>query len=88
MIPAKRERLRITLDLAGVPDDAPARRMIARPVFEEDLDHPLRLDDCERCGAVDWRDCVCDPCAPRTAPTPTAIQRSRALRLVRAELAK
>ncbi|MGC4088409.1 MAG: hypothetical protein QM756_11035 [Polyangiaceae bacterium] len=26
-----------------------------------DLENPLRVDNCELCGAVHWRDCVCDP---------------------------
>jgi hypothetical protein len=88
VISAQRESLRIKLDQAGTPDDAPARRMLARadPVFAYDLDHRLRVDNCEVCGAIHWRDCVCDPSAPRAAPTPAQIDRSRALRLVRAEL--
>jgi hypothetical protein len=26
-----------------------------------DLDHPLALDCCDGCGAIDWKDCVCYP---------------------------
>jgi len=84
--PVRREALRLVLDQAGVPEDALARKMIARPVFAFDLDNPLRLDDCEVCGAVDWRDCACDPTTPRASPTPAAVERSRASRLVQAEL--
>jgi len=86
MSPARRESLRIVLDQARVPDDALVRKMIARPVFAFDLENPLRLDDCEVCGAVHWRDCTCDPTAQRASPTPAAVERSRASRLVQAEL--
>ena len=52
----------------------------------DDLDHSLRLDNCEACGAIDWKDCVCSPDA-RAHRTPTAaeLERSRAERLSQAE---
>ena len=83
---ALRESTRAFLNEIQTPHDAPARRRLERSSFAHDLDNPLRCDDCEQCGAIHWRDCVCDPCAPRTAPTPQAVQRSRDLRLVRAEI--
>jgi hypothetical protein len=51
----------------------------------EDLDHPLRVDDCPRCLAIHWRDCICDPSRPRHVPTDDEIRRARAERLTRAE---
>ena len=60
-------------------------RCAARPVFEYDLDNPLRIDNCETCGALNWRECVCDPSAPRPKPTLEQIERSRDARLSRAE---
>jgi hypothetical protein len=53
-----------------------------------DLDNPLRFDDCERCGAIDWRDCICDPRRPNRQPTPAEIERKRQSRLARAEFEK
>ncbi|MEI9951636.1 MAG: hypothetical protein WDO74_22315 [Pseudomonadota bacterium] len=88
MMPALRESVRAFLDEIDTPHNAPARRMLERSSLAYDLDHPLRLDNCERCGAIDWRDCCCDPCAPRTAPTPQAVNQSRALRLLRAEVSR
>ncbi|HKY37221.1 MAG TPA: hypothetical protein VJN18_14860 [Polyangiaceae bacterium] len=32
--------------------------------FSYDLDHPLRTDDCERCGFA-WQSCVCNANAVR-----------------------
>lgn len=88
MSPAHRESTRAFLNEIGTPHDAPARRMLERTSFGFDLDHPLRVDNCEVCGAIDWRDCCCDPCAPRSAPTPQAVNQSRALRLLRAEVGR
>jgi hypothetical protein len=51
-----------------------------------DLDNPLRVDDCERCGAVHWRDCVCDPDQVHRQPTHAEIERARASLLTRAEI--
>lgn len=50
-----------------------------------DLDHRLRIDDCDHCGAIHWRDCVCDPRRPRHVPTADEIERARRARLTRAE---
>jgi hypothetical protein len=50
-----------------------------------DLDSPLRVDDCERCGAVDWRDCVCDASRPHRQPTPDELELAREERLSLAE---
>ena len=50
-----------------------------------DFDNPLRVDDCERCGAIDWRDCICDPSRPNRQPTAAEIEAARARRLTRAE---
>ena len=82
---ALRECARAFMNEIGTPHDAPARRMLERSSFAFDLENPLRVDNCEVCGAIHWRDCCCDPCAQRAAPTPAAIERSRALRLVRVE---
>lgn len=54
-------------------------------ITPEDLDTPLRVDDCERCGAIHWRDCVCDPSRPRFVPTPKQVEESRDERLTKAE---
>lgn len=86
MSPARRASARAFLDEIGAPEHALARKLIAQPTFAFDLDNPLRLDNCEVCGAIHWRDCVCDLSAPRSAPTPRAVERARSLRLVRAEL--
>jgi hypothetical protein len=51
----------------------------------EDFDNPLRLDCCDRCGAVHWGDCVCDPARPYRQPTPAEIEHARTARLTRAE---
>jgi hypothetical protein len=53
-----------------------------------DLDNPLRVDNCDRCGAIHWRDCRCDPTHPRTPPTPEQIEAARRERLARAERAR
>jgi hypothetical protein len=50
-----------------------------------DLDHPLPIDDCPRCGAVHWRDCCCDPRRPQRVPTPDEVEAARRERLTRAE---
>jgi hypothetical protein len=50
-----------------------------------DLGNPLRLDSCDRCGAVDWRACICDAARPRRQPTPEEIERAREARLTRVE---
>jgi hypothetical protein len=86
MSPALREGARAFFNEIGTPHDAPARRMLERSSFGFDLENPLRVDNCEICGAVCWRDCVCNPNTPRSAPTPEAVERARALRLMRAEL--
>jgi hypothetical protein len=52
-----------------------------------DLDNPLRLDNCDRCDAVYWRDCICDSSRPNHQPTAAEIERSRQQRLTRAERA-
>ncbi|MEO8905515.1 MAG: hypothetical protein ABI488_23610 [Polyangiaceae bacterium] len=85
MKPAERESVRAVLDQTRTPDNALARRLLARPVFEFDLDNPLRVDDCERCGSVHWRDCICDPSLQRGTPTDAEIEKGRAERLTRAE---
>jgi hypothetical protein len=51
----------------------------------EDLDNPLRVDDCEECGAVHWRDCVCDPSRPRRRPSLAELDAARRERLTRSE---
>jgi hypothetical protein len=53
---------------------------------DEDLDNPLRVDNCEMCGAVHWADCVCSPESPHRVPTDQEIEAARKARLVRAEL--
>lgn len=52
-----------------------------------DLDNPLRVDNCDGCGAIHWRDCVCSPTEERAVPSPTpaAVEASRRERLTRAE---
>ena len=50
-----------------------------------DLDTPLRVDDCPRCLAVHWRDCICDPDNPRRVPTDAEVEAAREQRLTRAE---
>lgn len=82
MSPAARTRLQLELDQARTPADAPARKLVALACGFES---PLRTDDCERCGAIDWRDCVCDPARPYRTPTPAEIERAREARLTRAE---
>ena len=52
----------------------------------EDLDQRLSVDDCEMCGAVDWKDCVCVPAPQRRAPTAVEIERGRSSRLSRREI--
>ena len=86
MKPAIRESVRAFLNETRTPDDAPARRLLERTSLVHDLDHRLRVDDCEQCGAIHWRDCVCDPSAPRRAPTPDQVEQARVLRLMRTEL--
>lgn len=49
-----------------------------------DLDHPLRVDDCEVCGAVHWRDCTCTP-GVRREPTAEEVEFAREERLSRLE---
>jgi hypothetical protein len=49
-----------------------------------DLDHPLRLDNCQKCGVVHWRDCVCTP-GVRREPTAEEIETGREERLSLAE---
>lgn len=51
----------------------------------EDLENPLRVDDCARCGAVHWRDCICDPSRPHQVPTPDELEAARDERLSQAE---
>ena len=51
----------------------------------EDLDHPLPLDGCERCGAIDWVDCICSAARPFRQPTSAEIEAAREARLTRAE---
>lgn len=87
MSPADRETVRLVLDQANTPQDALARRILARPVFEYELDNPLRVDDCEICGAIHWRDCVCQPGAPVADPPLDRLERARDERLTRAERA-
>ncbi len=53
---------------------------------EYDLENPLRVDCCDVCDAVNWRECVCDPSRPRHKPTDAELERSRRARLTRAEL--
>jgi hypothetical protein len=53
-----------------------------------DLDQPLRVDDCVRCGAIDWRDCSCDPSRPNRQPTPAELEAARQARLTRTEREK
>jgi hypothetical protein len=50
-----------------------------------DLDNPLRVDDCEVCGAIHWRDCVCSPGSARREPTDLEIELARDGRLSRPE---
>jgi hypothetical protein len=52
-----------------------------------DLDNPLRVDDCQRCGATHWRDCICDSRYPNRQPTAAEIETARQARLTRAERA-
>lgn len=52
-----------------------------------DLDHPLKLDSCDRCGAANWRECMCDCSRPYRQPTPAELESARRTRLTRAELA-
>jgi hypothetical protein len=73
MSPARRESLRSLFDETGTPDHALGRKL-------------LRLDNCQACGAIHWRDCCCESTELRAEPTPVAVERSRGLRLVRAEL--
>ncbi len=64
--------------------------MADRPLpttFAYDLDNPLKVDDCERCGAIDWRACICDSSRPNRQPTAAEIERARTERLTRAEQA-
>jgi hypothetical protein len=61
MSPADRESVRLVLDQADTPEDALARKIIARPVFEFDLKNPLEIDNCDMCGAPNWRECACVP---------------------------
>ena len=50
-----------------------------------DLNNPLRVDDCDVCGAIHWRDCVCDPTRPFRQPTEAEIEAGREERLSRLE---
>jgi formylglycine-generating enzyme required for sulfatase activity len=52
-----------------------------------DLDNPLRVDCCDVCDAVNWRECICDPTRPRRKPTEAELERARRARLTRSELA-
>lgn len=52
-----------------------------------DLDNPLRLDSCDRCGATNWRECICDCNRPYRQPTAAELEAARRTRLTRAELA-
>lgn len=54
-------------------------------MMAEDLDSPLRVDDCERCGAIHWRDCVCTPARTRPAPSAAELELAREERLSRHE---
>ncbi|MEO7033100.1 MAG: hypothetical protein ABI548_04615 [Polyangiaceae bacterium] len=51
-----------------------------------DLDNPLRVDNCDRCGALNWRECICDSSRPFRQPTQIEIERARDERLTLAEL--
>jgi len=55
-------------------------------VLADLLDNPMRVDGCDLCDAVDWRDCCCDPTRPRRLPTEAEIEQARRARLSRAEL--
>jgi hypothetical protein len=54
-------------------------------ITPEDLDEPLRFDDCQACGAIDWADCICSPDRPFRQPTQAELERARQERLVAAE---
>lgn len=49
------------------------------------LAEDLRIDDCERCTAPHWTQCICDPRRLYRAPTPEEIEAAREERLARAE---
>jgi hypothetical protein len=53
-----------------------------------DLENPLRVDNCEQCGAIHWRDCVCDPTRPLRQPTEAELEVGREERLSRLERAQ
>lgn len=52
-----------------------------------DLDNPLAVDDCLRCGFVGF-DCICASRRPGWQPTGAEIERARQQRLTRAEHGK
>jgi hypothetical protein len=52
-------------------------------MMAEDFDHPLPIDECDRCGL--WWPCLCDASRPNRRPTEAEIERARQGRLVRAE---
>jgi hypothetical protein len=49
-----------------------------------DLDHPLNVDECLRCGFVGF-ECICDPSRPARQPTAFEIERARQSRLTKSE---
>jgi hypothetical protein len=53
-----------------------------------DLENPLRVDNCEQCGAVHWRDCICSPDRPFRQPTQAELEAGREERLARPERAQ
>ena len=58
-------------------------------IAPEDLDSPLRVDDCVGCGAIHWADCVCQPDdRRRRPPTGQELEQSRLARLVGTERSK
>ena len=82
---ALREGARAFFNEIGTPHDAPARRMLERSSFTFDLENPLRVDNCEQCGAIHWRDCCCDP-SSQSEPSSTKAHEARRARLMRHEL--
>ena len=50
-----------------------------------DLVNPLRVDNCEQCGAIHWADCTCVPGATRREPTAAELEAGREERLSRLE---
>ena len=81
MTPSARELVRIELDRAGTPDDAPARRLAGVDVPHADT---ADVDGCVRC-AQPWWSCLCDPSRASASATPDAIESARHERLTRAE---